>query len=53
MNIQKAKAEAKTLSAYIANNYHKIDQPFDSEWQRLQYLRTIILTDWVKSNKNK
>ncbi len=53
MNIQKAKKEAKALSLHIVSNQDKITAPFDEEWERLQYLRTIILTDTFKSNKEK
>lgn len=54
MTIEKAKKEAVALSKYIVENYDKIGAPDSKkhpEWERLQYLRTFILTESLKQNK--
>ena len=55
MTITKAKEEAVALSKYIQSNYDKVGAPDGKkgkpEWERLQYLRTFILMENLKSNK--
>jgi len=51
MTLANARKEAAALSKYIQKNQDKIGNPDSKkrpEWERLQYLRTFILTETIK-----
>ena len=51
MTLANAKKEAVALSKYIQQNQNTVGKPDSKkrpEWERLQYLRTFILTENLK-----